>query len=177
MAPVEEKLDPALVAALFVRHGQELRAFLTGVLRNVDLADEALQTAFGKTIEHGHAVQDESLKSWLFRVAFHEALALKRKRQTADRANEQLARRAEQNADDAWGRPEKQLMRLETVAQVRSVLERLPAEQREVVHKRIYEDKTFATIAAEQGCPLGTVLSRMQAALKRLREALPPSVE
>ena len=37
---------------------------------------------------------------------------------------------------------------------------------------RMHEEKTFATIADELGVPLGTVLSRMQAALKKLRQRL-----
>jgi hypothetical protein len=31
------RIDPAVVAALYLEHGDELRAFLTGVLRNGDL--------------------------------------------------------------------------------------------------------------------------------------------
>jgi DNA-directed RNA polymerase specialized sigma24 family protein len=37
---------------------------------------------------------------------------------------------------------------------------------------RIYEQKKFATIAEELGLPLGTVLTRMQSALKKLRQRL-----
>ncbi len=57
-----------------------MRALSTGVLRNLDLADEALQTAFGKAIEHGAVGRAGRIAqgSWLFRVAFNEALVLKR---------------------------------------------------------------------------------------------------
>ena len=37
---------------------------------------------------------------------------------------------------------------------------------------RVYEDKTFAHIAREQGLPLGTVLSRMRRALAKLKRGL-----
>ncbi|MCA9247413.1 MAG: hypothetical protein KDA42_09870, partial [Planctomycetales bacterium] len=59
----------------------------------------------------------------------------------------------------------------------------LPSEQREVVRMRIYEEKKFAEIAAELELPLGTVLTRMRLALKKLEAALgqeygaPPSEE
>jgi RNA polymerase sigma-70 factor, ECF subfamily len=37
---------------------------------------------------------------------------------------------------------------------------------------RIYQDKTFAAIADELSAPLGTVLTRMRLALKRLSRRL-----
>ena len=39
---------------------------------------------------------------------------------------------------------------------------------------RIYEQLKFTDIAAQTGTPLGTVLARMQAALKKLRDRLEP---
>ena len=51
-------------------------------------------------------------------------------------------------------------------------MERLPVEQRRVIRMRIYEDKTFAVIAEELGAPLGTVLTRMRLALRKLEAEL-----
>jgi RNA polymerase sigma-70 factor (ECF subfamily) len=39
---------------------------------------------------------------------------------------------------------------------------------------RIYEEKKFAAIAEELGLPLGTVLTRMRLALKKLAASLNP---
>jgi RNA polymerase sigma-70 factor (ECF subfamily) len=162
------KLDPALVAALFLEHEEELRRFLVGVLRDRQLASDALQTTFAKMIEHGHEVREASRKAWLFRVAFNEAMLLRRREATGDR----VIRRA------AWSRPQEQagsdepLIRLEEVELVRSALAELPVEQQRVVRMRIYEGKTFAVIAEELGIPLGTALARMRAALEKLRRRL-----
>ncbi|MBL8825420.1 MAG: hypothetical protein JNM18_00445, partial [Planctomycetaceae bacterium] len=60
----------------------------------------------------------------------------------------------------------------ETVVGVRQAIEQLPAEQRQVVRLRIYENRTFAEIATALKLPLGTVLTRMQLALKKLKKAL-----
>ena len=64
------------------------------------------------------------------------------------------------------------LLRLEAVEGIRLALESLPPEQRQVVRMRIYEEKTFATIAKELKIPLGTALGRMRAATTKLRERL-----
>lgn len=168
MAGVDETRASSLIAALYVQHGEPLRRFLTGVLRDPDLAAEAMQAAFAKAIEQIDSVQEESLKSWVFRVAFHEALALRRRAEAGERAKEGWVRQAAKESAPA----EAALVRAESVERVRAALETLPAEQREVVRMRMFEDQTFAAIAQATGRPLGTVLSRMQAALKKLREAL-----
>lgn len=162
------RLDPAALAALYGRHADELRAYLTGLLRDPHLADEVLQTVFAKAAEHGHGVRGDSLKAWLFRVAHNEVMDRRRRAVAEDRSVRAVA---------WWKRgpettPEHSLRLRETVERVRKAVEDLPAEQREVVRLRIYEEKTFAEIAALTGKPLGTILTRMRLATKKLTEAL-----
>jgi RNA polymerase sigma-70 factor (ECF subfamily) len=172
------RIDPAVVTALYERYAGELRLFLTGVLRNADLVDEALQNTFAKAVESGHTAREESVKGWLFQVAFHEAVLLRRRGQIHDRSVRQLARGqaapsgGNSAVGDGLGSPDDRLARSETIEQVRRALADLPADQRQVVEMRIYEDKTFAAIATELSAPLGTVLTRMRLALKRLSRRL-----
>ncbi len=161
-------IDPATIAALHRRHGEELRYFILGVVRDHDLAGEVVQAAFTRAIELGHTVKQESLKAWLFRVAYNEALAVRRRQAVGDRAMRFLAARP-QGTETEPGAP---LMQRETVAAVRAALDNLPAEQRQVVAMRIYDQKRFIEIAQELSVPLGTVLSRMQLALSKLRRSL-----
>lgn len=158
------RIDPALVAGLYLEHAEELRAFLIGVLRSGELASEVLQATFAKAVESGHTAREESLKGWLFRVAYNEAMLVRRRQQLQGKSIRKLA----------WGRPEQQktpddhLTRWETVARVRKALDELPPEQQQVVRMRIYDEKTFAAIADELNVPLGTVLTRMRLALGKL---------
>lgn len=55
---------------------------------------------------------------------------------------------------------------------LRSLIQDLPQEQRLVLEKAYYEDKTHTDIAAELNLPLGTVKSRIRLALGRLRISL-----
>lgn len=164
----DSRISPAVVASLYVQHGEELRRFLYGVLRNQELASEALQATFVKAIEQGHTAQGETLKGWLFKVAFHEALTLKRRAKTSQRVLEAWAQQ-DRPADDL---PTAKLLRAESVEAVQKALDQLPTDQALVVRKRIYESQTFAEIAQELNQPLGTILSRMQLALKKLRKSL-----
>lgn len=160
-----ERLHPDVVAALYSEHAVELRSFLTGVLRDADLAGDVLQAAFTKAVEVGHTSQEESRKAWLFRVAFNEAMQIKRRGRIHERSTRQLARIREEHDS---GRAEDEAFRSEDVARVRQALDVLPEAQRQVVRMRIYEEKTFAVIAEELGCPLGTVLTRMRLAMGKL---------
>ena len=68
--------------------------------------------------------------------------------------------------------PDGLAMRGETAERIQEALADLPLEQQHVVRMRIYEQMTFAAIAAQTGIPLGTVITRMQLALRKLRERL-----
>jgi len=164
----EDRLDPAAIAALYVDCAEPLRRFLLGILRDPSLANDVLQATFAKAVQVGHATCAESRKAWLFQVAYHEAAAVRRRQALASRAQRQLVWSQRATEDSA----EEPLIRFETVEAVRAALARLPAKQRQVVRMRIYEEKTFATIAEELGIPLGTALARMRAALDKLRKSV-----
>lgn len=164
----ESRLDAQVVAALYAEHADELRRFLVGMLRDTPLAHDVLQATFAKLIEVGHTSREESRKAWLFRVAYHEAMAFRRRQGVDGRAMQQVA----------WIHPgatsgaDEPAMRSETVDAVRQAIEELPPAQRQILHQRIYDEKTFAEIASQLGIPLGTALARMRAALAKLRARL-----
>lgn len=162
------QLDPAEVEALYHAHEAELRRLLLGVLRDHSLAGDVLQATFAKVLVQGHTSREETRKAWLFRVAYREALAVLRRRNTGDKAYRRLASSLDAPADVV----ESGLVREEAVAAVREVIATLPVEQRQIVRMRIYEEKTFAQIAEELQIPLGTALGRMRSALEKMRARL-----
>jgi len=169
----EGQLDPSIVAALYVEHAEELRRFLLGILRDAQLTADVLQATFVKMAQKGHQTQETTRKAWLFRVAYHEAMAYRRREGVGDK----VLRRVAWHTNGTTGSADEPLLRLEAVQSVREALEQLPPEQRQVVRMRIYEEKTFANIAKELKIPLGTALGRMRAALIKLRSRLSDSNE
>jgi len=170
------KIDPQVVAALYLEHADSLRRFVVGVLGDAESAADVLHATFAKLVELGHTVREEGHKSWLFTVAYHEALAVRRRRLVEAKAAWRIAADSEAS-NSSRGRQaiepaEQRLIRWETVQQVRRAIEQLPAQQRQVVRMRMVEQKKFAEIARELSLPLGTVLSRMQLALAKLRKSL-----
>jgi RNA polymerase sigma-70 factor (ECF subfamily) len=165
-------LDPSVVAALYLEHGEELRRFLMGILRDAQLTSDVLQATFVKLVQRGHETRTQSRKAWLFRVAYHEAMAYRRRQGVGDKVLRTVAWHSTASQNGAAAAAEEPLLRLEAVQSVREALEHLPPDQRQVVRMRIYEDKTCAVIARELKIPLGTALGRMRAALIKLRARL-----
>jgi RNA polymerase sigma factor (sigma-70 family) len=163
-------MPTAAVSALHAEHSRDLHAFLLSLLRDPDLAAEALQNTFQRVLEAGHTARSESIKGWLFKVAYHEAMLLRRRQATQDRVLKKYS--ANPRADDSFTSPAVSLVRDEDVRRLQAALQDLPAEQRDVVERRIHREQTFAVIAAELNLPLGTVLTRMRLALEKLQRRL-----
>jgi RNA polymerase sigma-70 factor (ECF subfamily) len=166
----DNQIDSAVVAELYLLYSHELRLFLTGVTRSPQLADDLVQATFVILREKGGGVARESLKSWLFQVAFREALAVRRREQIGERVQEQVGRYEISNRPNES--IDEQFIRGETVEAVRNAIERLSPEQQQVVRLRVYEELKFTEIAERLCQPLGTVLGRMRSAQARLREEL-----
>ncbi len=165
------KLDRAEVEALWDQHASGVRHFVLGVLRDADQADEALQQTFVTVLEQGHAAAEDTQKGWIFKVAFHHAMQLKRRAATGDRAlgKVQDALRTLPQASDSAA---DSAMRSETIERTRAGIDELPEAQQRVVHMRLHEAKTFQQIADELAIPLSTALTRMRLAMTKLRDAL-----
>jgi RNA polymerase sigma-70 factor (ECF subfamily) len=81
------------LAEVFRLQREPLRRFLLGLLRDRAEADDVLQQVFLKLLENWPSIRVETAKSWLFTVAYREAMALRRRRKRQDAALEQLWRR------------------------------------------------------------------------------------
>ncbi len=178
--PNQSAMDPDEVQAVYLEHRLVLERFLIGVLRDEAAAADALQTTFSRLLEKGHLVQQQdSLKSWLFRVAFNEAMLIRRRESISRKHAENVAWKVQgqSGTDQRLSQSVHYAIQQEDVIRVREALMRLPESQREVVEKRIYQGLKFREIADELDVPLGTVLARMQAALKKLKPILKSAYE
>ena len=171
--PPHDRLDAAEIALLFQEHADALRRFLRGVTGDGALAEDLVQSAFGKLVEQGHLTDPTKRKAWLFQVAYREALAQRRRNGTQRKVlgNLHQASAAIQRTEPDTT-AERLLVRAEMAGAVRQAIAELPEAQQQVLHMRLYKDKTFAQIAADLNIPLGTALGRMRNALLKLRDRL-----
>ena len=123
-----------------------------------ELSQEAMLSLWRKA--HLYDRSKASVSTWLFRIARNVMIdQLRRERGIAyeeeDSAAELIADDDAPAASDA--------------AALRRRVTELPAVQAELIYKSYFEGKSHGEIAAETGQPLGSVKSRLRAALKRLR--------
>ena len=98
-------VDRARVESAYQEHAISLKRFLLGVLKDDAATADALHSTFIKLMEKGHLIEQESsLKSWLFRVAFNEAMLVKRRNATKRKHAESVAVHWQARRGDAGDR-------------------------------------------------------------------------
>jgi RNA polymerase sigma-70 factor (ECF subfamily) len=146
------------------------------VLRDQEEALDVAQEAFVKAFRALPAFKgDSAFYTWLFRITMN--VALDRKRQRATRAK---SLGAEDVAPEEWERtamstdpdPEDVAAGVETRERIRKGLDSLSEHHRTIVILSDIEGLQYREIAEVLGIPMGTVMSRLHHARKRLREVL-----
>ena len=158
------------VARIYDEHAQALFAFLLNLTRHEADTRDLLQEVFVKLAKRPDlldAVRDE--RAFLLRLAHNLAIDLIRRRGTREKRYEQLAGEPAPIFAPA-SEPDENAFRQALAA----ALGEIPADQRAVVHLKLWEGLTFEQIAELLGIPLNTAASRYRYGLDKLRERLRP---
>jgi RNA polymerase sigma-70 factor (ECF subfamily) len=167
--------DVAAFEALYDRYSPSLYALLLRILSNAEDAEEVLQETFvkawtnAKMFDAGRGTEI----AWLISIARSRGIDRLRSRKIrSDRENDagrETSIRA--TAVEATSSVDRAVQSQERVA-VRSALAELPDAQRTALELAYFEGLSQSEIAARLGEPLGTVKTRMQLGMKKLRERL-----
>ncbi len=155
------------LAALYDAHAAGLYRYALVVLGDHAAAEDAVQQAFVKLAGIGGRLYGiDSFADYLRTAVRNECWRIIEKRRRRPEELETspaapLIEAADPNAVD-----EDERLRVE------GALRALPAEQREVVYLKVYEDKTFQQIADWVGVSISTITSRYRYAMEKLRERL-----
>jgi len=164
--------DEAVLLHTFHDLRDELLSTLLYLLGNRDDAQDAAQEAFLKCWRTRAGLPDvTNLRAWIFRVAMNTARDMQRSawnRRVKSLATEEIVVVAK---DQNQGLS---LEDQESVARLRSAIEDLRTEEKEVFLLRQNGDLTYEEIAELRSTPVGTVKTQMRAALQKLRRVLNP---
>jgi RNA polymerase sigma-70 factor (ECF subfamily) len=158
---------------LYAEHASALFAFLLNFTRNEADTRDLLQEIFVKLArEPGLLKGVRTERAFLLRLAHNAAIDLMRRRDTRDRTKENFA--AEKTflfapAND----PDETFFRDE----LGHALGELPADQRAVLHLKLWQGLTFEEIAAALNLSPNTAASRYRYGLDKLRTRLRPTYE
>jgi RNA polymerase sigma-70 factor, ECF subfamily len=161
----ERPLDTATVASCLREYQSTLERYAWALLRDWSLAGDAVQNSFVALARFGGDVAPEARKSWLFKVVHREAIRIRNAESRQPKGDFVSEPTATYSLT-----PLAEVSHNEQIEHLRQRVASLPPEQQRILQMRIFEDKTFAQIAAELQIPLGTALSRMRLALERLRD-------
>ena len=158
------------IERLYDEHAQAVFAFLLNFTRHEADTRDLLQEVFVKLAKRPElleGVRDE--RAFLLRLAHNLAIDLIRRRGTQDKHRVQLAAETLPVFAPAAG-PDESAFR----EALGAALGGLPAEQRAIVHLKLWEGLTFEQIAELLGIPLNTAASRYRYGIDKLRERLRP---
>lgn len=162
------KSDHEALAVLYKRHGATCYRVARRITANETLAEDAVQEVFTGLWRDpsrylpGHG----SVRTWLLSLSHHKAVDFVR-RETAQQRR-QNAEAAERALDPPARGPAEEALAGIRAEQVRSALAELPETQRHALTLAYFGGYTQREIANLTGVPLGTVKTRMFAAMRRL---------
>ena len=143
------------------------------VLRQPALAEEVVHDAFLAvwTAPDAYDPTRGTFRMFLFSLVHHRAVDAVRREERL-RAREQRANPPPVPDEDVMDTVVEEFELADRRRRVRDALAGLPEDQRRLLELMYFRGWTQSRIATEEGIPLGTVKSRVFAAMRRLREAL-----
>lgn len=166
--------DPGAFEAIINRYRGELYNFLARFTGDRTLAEDVFQEAFLQLhLSAGAFDQTRRLKPWLFTIAANkarDAMRSRARRQAAPLDATVSGSDGEATYVDLMPanipQPTETLLNLETRNAVQSIVEQMPEHLRTVLLLSYFHDFAYKEIADILSVPLGTIKSRLHAAVK-----------
>ena len=150
---------------VLTQHSGFLRALAQGILKDEQLAEDAVQDALVASLESPREATP-NLVAWLLTVTRHAAIRIRRGASRRSDREAAVARRESQTSSI------EDVERAEMLSRITSAVVALPDPYRSVLLARYYQGLSPAAIADRERIPLTTVKSRLARAHALIRERL-----
>lgn len=161
--------DASALGALYDRHAPHMLALAKRIVVTSSAAEDIVQDVFLEAWKKARSYDPGrgGVKSWLLLRTRSRCIDFRR---AADQS------RASVVGDDFWAEhasaPVSDVSFVPDHGAIRRALSDLPKEQREALWLGYFEGLSSSEIASKLGCPVGTIKTRVAAALSKLRAAL-----
>lgn len=143
-----------------------MRRFALSLARSPDIADDLVQQACERALANRSSFAPGTrFDAWMFRIIRNLWIDRVRRAGTAG-PSEDVSERHDLVGEDG----EQIVAARSALAGVRDALDVMPAEQREIIMLICVEDLSYKETSETLGIPIGTVMSRLARARKRLAE-------
>ena len=166
--------DTDALEELVIRHRKALFGYIVNMAGKNDSADEIFQEVWFKVIRKIRSYRHRNFCGWLIRIAHNTIMdrARRNKRDVSlDATDVQGRSMAELLREPAPG-PDERITDNDLGGRIKTAIDELPVEQKEVFIMRTQSGLSFKEIAGSQNVSINTALARMQYALAKLRAAL-----
>ncbi len=167
--------DEKAFEILLERHKSKIYTAIYLFVKDQDLAEDIFQEVFIKiidTIRKGKYNHEGKFVQWAMRIAYNLCVdyfrRAKRRPQVGSTETFDIFNVLKLSDESV----ETTIMRSQTHDKIRSLVDMLPAEQREVVILRHYADMSFKDIASLTRVSINTALGRMRYALINIRKMM-----
>jgi RNA polymerase sigma-70 factor (ECF subfamily) len=167
-----QKGDSDALKEIFDQYNKKVYGIAYGVVRQREEALDIVQEVFIKLYRSIKNFKGKSkFYTYLYRMAMNTAIDHVRKmgKSPFSRLEEM---EGFQPSDGVEKRPDSILLQKEVEERVKVALEKLPADQRMALIFREVEGLSYQEMAEAMGCSIGTVMSRLHYARKRIQELL-----
>jgi RNA polymerase sigma-70 factor (ECF subfamily) len=174
MAQIQMR-DESALSAIYHRHTPILRTVISRVVHNESDVDDLLQEVFLEMWNRALSYDETKGKvlGWLVTLARRRAIDRVRRRQAYARAEERLRLETEHEPHvTRYHGVEDDVNAADRSEVFRRLLATLPVAQREALHLAYYRGLSQREIAAKTGIPLGTIKTRLELAVRKIRTAI-----
>jgi RNA polymerase sigma factor (sigma-70 family) len=155
------------------RHKQKIYGFIFSKVKNRDITEDLFQDTFVrviKTLKQGKYNEEGKFLPWVMRIAHNLVIDHFRKSKRMPKFNRTDSFDIFDVIGDGNLDIESKMIRDQIHGKVKSLIQDLPKDQKEVLILRIYNELSFKAIAEKTNVSINTVLGRMRYALINLRK-------
>jgi RNA polymerase sigma-70 factor, ECF subfamily len=166
-----QRRDPQALAELYDRYGGVTYSLILRVVRDTGIAEDLVQETFLRVWNRvsGFDAQKGSIGPWLLAVARNRAIDYLR---SAGGRERNAVEYEETDHPSLYCDMEKDILASDKARKVKSAIDKLPANYRQVIELAYFEGLSQTEMAERMGQPLGTVKTWVRTALKNLRDEL-----
>ncbi|MFP9113281.1 RNA polymerase sigma factor [Flavobacterium sp. RHBU_3] len=167
--------DENALSVLINRHQSKIYGFIYSKVSDRDIADDIFQDTFIKvikTLKSNSYNEEGKFLPWVMRIS-HNLIVdhfRRNKKMPMQRDTEEFS--IFSIMTDNSPNVETRIIGEQVENDLQRIIEELPADQKEVLLMRIYQDLSFKEIADLTGVSINTALGRMRYALMNLRKVI-----
>ena len=167
--------DENALSVLINRHQSKIFGFIYSKIPDRDISNDIFQDTFIKvirTLKSQSYNEEGKFLPWVMRIAHNLIIDhfRKNKKMPMFRETEEFSIFSIMTDDSLT--VENKIIRDQVEVDLKKVIEELPADQKEVLVMRMYQDMSFKEISEVTGVSINTALGRMRYALMNMRKVI-----